>query len=141
MVHAWNEEGKSLWTCPIPEGAIGPFQVTIHMPTSCVVNLELADIDTLWAGHRAPEMGDLVLTEILPSTHPVLQCEFVEWTNVSDDTLDWKGCPGEPGTCLQASYTARTMSKRGWVLPGSRATKTCFGKSSPTFRSPTMKVK
>lgn len=116
MVHAWNEEGKSLWTCPIPEGAIGPFQVTIYMPTSCVVNLELADIDTLWAGHRAPEMGDLVLTEILPSTHPVLQCEFVEWTNVSDDTLDWKGCPWEPGTCLvQASHSSDHVQT--WMGP------------------------
>ena len=103
LAHAWDEEGRSVWETSLLEGAVGPFRLTIQTPPSCHADLVLADIDTLWAGHRSPQKGDLALTEILPSTHPILHSEFVEWTNVSNDTLDWKGCAWKPGACLVQS--------------------------------------
>jgi hypothetical protein len=106
LVHAWNEEGLSKWECPIPEGTVGPFQLTIPSPPACQRDLVLSQVDTLWGGHRAPRPGDVVLTEILSSTHPILESEFVEWFNASNDTLDWKGSPWMPGACLvQATHS------------------------------------
>ncbi|MGB0149665.1 MAG: hypothetical protein ACPF87_02105 [Flavobacteriales bacterium] len=118
LAHAWNEEGFGTWECPIPEGAIGPFRLTIPSPPACQSDLVLTDIDTLWGGHRAPRSGDVLLTEILPSAHPILETEFVEWVNASNDTLGWKGSPWLPGACLvQATHTlahVQTWTGSSW---------------------------
>ena len=98
---AWDEEGRSVWETSLWK--VPSVISTDQTPPSCHADLVLADIDTLWAGHRSPQKGDLALTEILPSTHPILHSEFVEWTNVSNDTLDWKGCAWKPGACLVQS--------------------------------------
>jgi len=54
------------------------------------------------------------LTEILPATHPVTQAEFVEWTNLSEDTLAWRGKQWAPGQSLVVSSRPRE-AYRPWL--------------------------
>lgn len=116
LAHGWDDEGFSTWKCPLSEGVDGPFQLTIHSPPSCQSGQALADIDTLWDGHRPPKPEDILLTEILSSAHPILQSEFVEWFNASGDTLGWKGSPWVPGACLiQATHTQAHVQT--WMGP------------------------
>ena len=74
--------------------------------------------DTLWLSHRPPVPGDLQLSEILPVSHPVVDAEFVEWANVSEDTLSWGSClpPGTLCAKLPATSTLRLLMPDS--LPG-----------------------
>ncbi len=61
-------------------------------------------VDTIWTAHRPAQSGDIRMSEILSEHHPVVDAEFVEWLNVSDDTLAWGDAYWPPDhTLVQAT--------------------------------------
>ena len=61
-------------------------------------------LDTIWTAHRPAQFGDIRMSEILSEHHPVVDAEFVEWLNVSDDTLAWgDACWPPDHTLVQAT--------------------------------------
>ena len=61
-------------------------------------------VDTSWTAHRPAQSGDLRMSEILSEHHPVVDAEFVEWLNVSGDTLAWgDACWPPDHTLVQAT--------------------------------------
>ena len=107
LVSQWSESGLLQWESPWPWS--DPHQV--HMRIDGIHLCHPADtthLDTLWVGHRPPHFGDVVLTEVLPASHPVVGAEFLEWTNVSDDTLSWKTRSWFPGMALLQSSHPRS---------------------------------
>ena len=117
----WNDMGQPEWTFPWP--LKGTQHVALHCEGLewCLPQQPSFTLDTLWVAHRPPEMGDIQLTEILPVTHPILDAEFVEWTNVSQDTLSWGRHDWVPGTALVQSSKPRSRYM-AWLsadnLPG-----------------------
>ena len=60
-------------------------------------------MDTIWTAHRPAQPGDIRLSELLSEHHPVVGAEFVEWLNVSGDTLAWGQTCWPPGQTLVES--------------------------------------
>ena len=61
-------------------------------------------VDTIWTAHRPAQSGDIRMSEILSEHHPVVDAEFVEWLNVSGDTLAWgDACWPPDHTLVQAT--------------------------------------
>ena len=110
----WTSEGELRWELPWPH----PLARSAHLTCSdfrlCAHPGQPHQLDTLWAGHRTPALGDVQLTEILPASHPVVQAEFVEWTNLSTDTLAWRGKAWSPGQSLVVSSRPRA-DYRPWL--------------------------
>lgn len=105
--HMWGDDGVPHWSMAWPEDAPRQVQVEWTDVRSCDVRLGSSALDTLWAAHRPAAYGQIQLTEILPSTHPLLDSEFVEWTNVSDDSLAWGDQLWLPGASLVVASCPR----------------------------------
>ncbi|MGB1576519.1 MAG: hypothetical protein ACPG9S_00725 [Flavobacteriales bacterium] len=103
---SWDN-GEPAWMSAWHEAWEGPVRLLVHPGTLCTPTLTWVHWDMMWGAYRPPLSGDVVLTEILASTHPVAQAEFAEWTNVSIDTLEWHGRPWPPQTCLVQSSMPR----------------------------------
>lgn len=114
-LHAtWTSEGDVRWELPWPQPLTRSAQLTCSGIHLCAHPNQPYDLDTIWVGHRPPAPGDVQLTEILPATHPVTQAEFVEWTNLSEDTLAWRGKQWAPGQSLVVSSRPRE-AYRPWL--------------------------
>ena len=91
-----------------------PIRLTSGAIPSCLCPNIHASLDTVWVPYRQPRVGEIVATEVLPTTHPTIQAEFVEWTNVTKDTLSWHGQAWYPGHCLVQSNMDSTEFRR-WL--------------------------
>lgn len=116
----WDNLGVPRWTFPFP--FTGTETVSLHLAgmATCHPGHPSPSFDTLWISHRPPAPGDIQLSEILPVTHPVVEAEFVEWANVSEDTLSWGSAFWPPGTALVQSSQPRARFA-SWMtdsLPG-----------------------
>lgn len=96
----WDPQGLPRWEFPF--ALPGTQEVSLHLsePVACHPEHNLPPWDTLWHSHRPPVPEDIQLSEILPVSHPVVNAEFVEWANMSEDTLSWGSAPWPPGTAL-----------------------------------------
>ncbi len=116
----WDAHGMPRWEFPFPFAGTKEVSLRLSDLVGCHPEYNLPTWDTLWLSHRPPVPGDLQLSEILPVSHPVVDAEFVEWVNVSEDTLSWDSSPWPPGTALvQSSQTREHFA--AWMpdsLPG-----------------------
>ena len=103
----WDLDGAPRWKFPFPFS--GTQEVSLHLQhlVACHPGHTIPLFDTLWTSYRPPAAGDIQLSEILPVSHPVVDAEFVEWANVSKDTLSWGAGPWPPGTALVQSSQPR----------------------------------
>lgn len=111
---SWNADGEATWMSNWPEAWEGPVRILVNPETLCTPTWTQVHWDVMWSAYRPPLPGDVVLTEILASTHSVAQAEFAEWTNVSSDTLEWHGRPWPPQSCLVQSSVPRERF-RPWM--------------------------
>ena len=103
----WDAGGVPRWDVPFPFSGSKQVFVRLSEVASCHPSHVLPLLDTLWMSHRPPVPGDIQLSEILPVEHPVLEVEFLEWANVSKDTLSWGSSSWPPGTALVQSSKPR----------------------------------
>ena len=108
LTWTWDELGTHDWQFSWPKGA--PTRVALQLSnlTTCKGEDILLSVDTVWSGHAPPRPSDVQVTEILPVAHPSTGVEFVEWTNVSQDTLAWDEATWLPGASLVQCNRPRT---------------------------------
>lgn len=78
-------------------------QVHVEAVAACHHPWGILPVDTTWTAHRPAQLGDIRLSELLSEHHPVVGAEFVEWLNISDDTLAWGNACWPPGQTLVES--------------------------------------
>ena len=105
--HTWGDDGVPVWSIAWPEDAPRKVQMEWTDVQLCDVRLAPSSLDTMWAAHQPVEFGQIQLTEILPSAHPTVDSEFVEWTNVSHDSLSWGDQLWLPGASLVVASRSR----------------------------------
>ena len=108
-VMEWSEFGSPVWKTNWPQANARVVEISIDQARSCSGFQPLSTIDTTWEAFRPPRPSDIQLTEVLPMAHPVLGAEFVEWTNISTDTLSWNGRLWAPFTCFIQSSKSRSQ--------------------------------
>ena len=103
MSWIWDDHGYPLWQFHLPLNGTHQVSLLLADLIPCHPEQTIAALDTSWTSHRPPVWGDVQLTEILPVSHPIVNAEFVEWANVSQDTLSWGQSVWPPGTALVQS--------------------------------------
>lgn len=112
----WTDQGDVVWEAPWALKTCHEVAIELDSVLLCQADGLPMTRDTVWHGHRPPELGDVELTEILPVRHPVTKAEFLEWTNVSPDTLMWGDRTWPPDVALVQSSQPRTAF-RVWLGP------------------------
>lgn len=77
--------------------------IHVEETAACEHPLRILPMDTTWTAHRPAQRGDIQLSEVLSEHHPVVDAEFVEWLNISEDTLSWGRTCWPPGQTLVES--------------------------------------
>ncbi len=91
-----HPEHPQSWLLLLPKPWLPAHPLHLRLVASaCLPTAGSVVVDTVWTRHRPPLSRDIALTEVFPD--PGVGQEFVEWQNISGDTLAWGTSVWLPG--------------------------------------------